>query len=161
MPQDVDSNQLPAEQVSTEPQRKALEAMSQELLDKLNKMVEEQQQRAQEFAAHQHSLSSLPSAITPPPIQEYTAPAASQWEKPMQYAPQDKLPPIPNRVRPQAPHYTYAEPVEPSPAPRHIPRPKPVNKTKDDTENTDATIGAGAIIFILAVIFIILSRGCS
>ena len=59
------------EQVTTEPQRLALEAMSNELVEKLHAMVEEQQQRAREFAAHQHSLSSLPSthtpAVAPPP----------------------------------------------------------------------------------------------
>lgn len=66
------------DEVSTEPQRLALEAMSRDLVNKLNAMVAEQEQRAYEFAQHQHSLSSLPSQtlpeITMPTLPE-TAPA--------------------------------------------------------------------------------------
>jgi len=39
--------------------------MSQELVNKLNVMVAEQERRAAEFAAHQHSLSSLPQQTVP------------------------------------------------------------------------------------------------
>lgn len=46
--------------VSTEPQRQALDEMSQELLRKLNTMVEEQNERARQFASTEHSLSSKP-----------------------------------------------------------------------------------------------------
>lgn len=56
----------PTEHVTTEPQRLALEAMSQDLVKKLNCMVAEQEARAREFAAHQHSLSSLP--VQTPPV---------------------------------------------------------------------------------------------
>lgn len=57
--------------MSTEPQRQALEAMSQDLVAKLNAMVAEQEQRAHEFALQQHSLSSLPTQTLP----EISAPA--------------------------------------------------------------------------------------
>ena len=53
------------DEVSTEPQRQALEAMSRDLVNKLNAMVAEQEQRAQEFARQQHSLSSLPTQTLP------------------------------------------------------------------------------------------------
>ncbi len=62
MPQ-MDSS--PDERVTTEPQRQALDTMSQELVNKLNVMVAEQEQRAREFAARQHSLSSLPQQTEP------------------------------------------------------------------------------------------------
>lgn len=55
----------PDGRVTTEPQRQALDAMSQELVNKLNVMVAEQEQRAREFAARQHSLSSLPQQTLP------------------------------------------------------------------------------------------------
>ena len=71
------------EKVSTEPQRLALEEMSRDLVDKLNKMVAEQEERAAQFAAQQHSLSAKPSVptsisqptyrySTPPPPPTYT-----------------------------------------------------------------------------------------
>lgn len=46
--------------VTTEPQRQALDEMSRELLRKLNAMVEEQNERARQFANTEHSLSSTP-----------------------------------------------------------------------------------------------------
>lgn len=161
MEQEPDNQQALSEQVTTEPQRRALEAMSQELVDKLHKMVEEQQLRAQEFAAHQHSLSSLPATPMMPNVPEVASSPAPQWKGPVQYAPQHKLPPLPNVPLPRAPQYTYANREETLPEHRPQPRPKQTRNTEEDTENTDATIGAGAIIFILAVVFIIMSRGCS
>lgn len=47
-------------QVTTEPQRQALDEMSHDLLRKLNAMVEEQNERARQFANTEHSLSSTP-----------------------------------------------------------------------------------------------------
>lgn len=61
MPRSEDRYEYHDKRVSTEPQRKALDAMSDDLVRKLHAMVAEQEQRAREFAAHQHSLSSLPN----------------------------------------------------------------------------------------------------
>ena len=78
MPQTTSS---PDERVTTEPQRQALDAMSQELVNKLNIMVAEQEQRAREFAARQHSLSSLPQQTLPPvpsePVPSSAIPSAT------------------------------------------------------------------------------------
>ena len=53
-------------EVSTEAQRQALDAMSEELVQKLNRMIEEQDARVKAFAVQNPSLSSLP--VTPDPI---------------------------------------------------------------------------------------------
>lgn len=47
-------------QVTTESQRQALDEMSRDLLRKLDAMVEEQNERARQFANTEHSLSSTP-----------------------------------------------------------------------------------------------------
>lgn len=62
-PQDVSGAEDATQIVSTDMQRRALEEMSQHLLDELNTMVEQQERRAREFAARTHSLSSLPQDI--------------------------------------------------------------------------------------------------
>lgn len=54
-----------SEEVSTEPQRRALEEMSQALLGRLDEMLAEQARRSAEFAERTHSLSHLPE-LTPP-----------------------------------------------------------------------------------------------
>ena len=155
----TDRNSSVEEQVTTEPQRLALEAMSNELVEKLHAMVEEQQQRAREFAAHQHSLSSLPSTHTPtvshPPV-----PPAPYVPEEYEYSPQEEeyinLPPIPTRST--APRARYTEPSVPHPAPK----PRKTSKVKrEPQEDTEGNIGAGTIIFILAVVFFIFSKGCS
>ena len=57
--------------VSTEPQRLALEAMSAQLVHKLNAMIREQEERVRIFAEQHHATTSLPQqftpATTPPP----------------------------------------------------------------------------------------------
>lgn len=66
--------------VDVEPQRQALEDMSQQLLVRLNRMVQEQEQRASEFATRTHSLSSLPGDIElpkPPTLPEVAPQAAA------------------------------------------------------------------------------------
>lgn len=62
-PQDISDAGDTAQIVSTDMQRRALEEMSQHLLNELNAMVEQQERRAREFAARTHSLSSLPQEI--------------------------------------------------------------------------------------------------
>lgn len=64
MPDVSDIPEIP--EVSTEAQRQALDAMSEELVQKLNRMIEEQDARVKAFAVQNPSLSSLP--VTPDPI---------------------------------------------------------------------------------------------
>lgn len=65
-------------------QREALEEMSQQLLDKLNVMVEEQEARAQEFAQRVHS--------------SYQLSEQGEWRTPTS-APKGKIPPAPTQGR--------------------------------------------------------------
>ena len=90
MPDTPESNEagnMP--EVSTEAQRLALDAMSEELVQKLNRMIEEQEARVQEFAVQNPSLSSLPA--TPKPIElPVQAPVE---EKPLPAVPPPPMPP--------------------------------------------------------------------
>lgn len=61
--------------VTTEPQRQALDAMSQALVEKLNRMVEEQHRRVEEFTRLEHSLSQRPMEFRMP---ESSAPQATE-----------------------------------------------------------------------------------
>lgn len=96
-------------EVSTEAQRLALDAMSEQLLQKLNHMIEEQDARVQEFAVLNHSLSALP--VTPKPIELPTpklqeskpAPATVRVPQP-RTAPQPKSQPQP-RTAPLPPAF--------------------------------------------------------
>ncbi len=96
-------------EVSTEAARQALDAMSEELLQKLNHMIEEQDARVQEFAVQNPSLSSLP--VTPKPIELPTralqeskpAPATVRVPQP-RTAPQPKSQPQP-RTAPLPPTF--------------------------------------------------------
>lgn len=85
-------------QVSTEPQRLALDAMSRELVEKLNRMVEEQNQRVEAFTQLEHSLARTPMQFTlpaqpPAPTEPAAAPQQPAAAQPPQ--PQTSLPPTP------------------------------------------------------------------
>lgn len=138
--------------VSTEAQRQALEAMSNELVRKLNLMIQEQEQREREFAATHHS--TLPTPAAP----HFSMPA------PVQEPPRQATPPAPAPV--------YAPVIPPQPVTRKEPqttpkkeqamRPKPpppgAGKTKSQEE--DGNIGMGIVIFSLIGI-IMLIRSCT
>lgn len=96
-------------EVTTEPQKQALEAMSNELVQKLNAMVAEQERRAHAFAAQQHSLSSLPTYSLP----EVTAPQLPEAPLPPEPQPTSYRPEAP-APQPQQP--TYQAPLPPSAA---------------------------------------------
>lgn len=151
----------PTPEVTTEPQRLALEQMSNELISKLNKMVAEQEKRAQEFAQHRHSLSSLPTA-TPlptkpqapiPPVPPPSYNRAANYPQPQQ----EPLPPVPQ---------SYPQTLPPA---QHPPQPRQHNKTRQTPpvpryspkkqQEENEGIGAGTIIFVLAIIFVLL-KGC-
>lgn len=139
----MNQHQTESDFVTTEPQRKALEAMSRDLVDKLNIMVAEQEARAREFAAHQHSLSALP---TQQPlhttVKPQVAPTSYRHEQPVapQYKPAATPPP------PQ-----YFPPIP------QAPQPTVIRKKKKEEEG----VGSTAIIIFLVIVFIIISRGCS
>lgn len=170
------------DEVSTEPQRLALEAMSRDLVEKLNAMVAEQEQRARDFAAHQHSLSSLPAQMTPeltriempeapsiPEIQPETPTATrgvkarmgAQQVPPQQQAQKAspsaaKLPPVPAQ-KPQTQQtewHPYSQ-TERNNSPYKMPT--IIREPKDKKEGT---IGAGTISVIIFIILIILMHGC-
>ncbi len=144
--------------VTTEPQRRALEAMSADLVRKLNLMVAEQEARARNFAAHQHSLSSLPIQ-TQPQVQNFEQPK----QKKRKYAQQTPPPPAaPSPAYTQQPTYTpnYSDYLPPVPkSTSHQYKQPTIIKGKKKKE--DEGISATAIIVILLVVFFIMSKSCS
>lgn len=147
------------ERVSTEPQRRALDAMSEDLVRKLNAMVAEQEARARDFAAHQHSLSSLPRL---------------HQELPQVSVPQVEQTPLKGLLKQQRPKKQGGITNGPRPATKqhHLPPAEPIYdyppaEWDEEThhqpiqeEKKEAGIGAGTIIFIIFVLFFIL-RSCS
>lgn len=141
MPQDEQS-------VSTEAQRLALEAMSADLVHKLNLMIQEQETRAREFAAaHHHAPVNLPpQSYTPQPAPSAASYAVNTAPQPARQAPQ----PPPLRTTPIW--------DEPPPPPRAaIPRRRAATKP---AQEEDSGIGTGTVIFALVGI-ILLVRSCT
>lgn len=134
--------------VSTEAQRQALEEMSNELVRKLNLMIQEQEQRAREFAATHHSTLPTPAAPVlnipaPEPVAKAPAPATV-------YAPASPPPPVTRRE--QQPSPKREQPTRcsaPSPGAK---KPKP--------QEEEGNIGMGIVIFSLVGI-IMLIRSCT
>ena len=149
------------DQVTTEPQRQALEAMSEELVRKLNIMVAEQEARAREFAKHQHSLSSLP-AQQQPQIHAHTP-------KPYQKTQVLYAPPPPKPQPEYTRHFTTQHAESPKEqqfvTSQHIePRPlrqKQPTVIRQKEKQQEEGISATAIIVILLILFSIFSRTCS
>ena len=132
--------------VSTAAQRQALEAMSNELVRKLNLMIQEQEQRARDFAATHHSTLPTPAA----PVLNMPAPK-----------PQAKAPaPVYTPVTPPQPVTTkepQASPKREQPT-RYSAPPPGAKKTKPQEE--EGNIGMGIVIFSLIGI-IMLIRSCT
>lgn len=170
------------DEVTTEPQRQALEAMSQDLINKLSAMVAEQERRAHEFAQQQHSLSSLPIQMLP----EISAPEFPEVRVPEIEAAMPQLPPSP----PEEPAQQVQQlppkrgmkarmgqgcPMEPPhvlpPLPQSA-KPKKYSWDTGDfnkmptvirdpkTVKNEGSIGAGTISFIIFIIFAIVLHGC-
>lgn len=165
------------DEVTTEPQRLALEAMSNDLVRKLNAMVAEQEQRAREFAAQQHSLSSLPTLSVPevaePVISEIPVAAPQQTGIKARIAPQYRseervktAPPPPTRKLPEVPkaatnqeffRYNETRQVNTTSA-REYKMPTIIRDT--GAEKKEGTIGAGTIATIIFILFILIMQGC-
>lgn len=153
----------PTEHVTTEPQRLALEAMSQDLVKKLNCMVAEQEARAREFAAHQHSLSSLP--VQTPPVttnSTYNKPKQKQYHKPSPPTPPPAYTPpsYTKTYQTHEPSYTdsYLPPVPSTPPASRKKTPTIIGGRKKKEEEG---FGVGTVITILVIVFILMSKGCS
>lgn len=168
------------EEVSTEPQRRALEAMSQDLVAKLNAMVAEQERRAQDFARQQHSLSSLPSQTLP----EISAPALPEInvpnlpEQPLMPPPQQRTQGVKARMGEQT--STHAPALPPTPqaqSPRQQARnawdyqwdtgndknnrhKTPTIIRESGSEKKEGSIGAGTISVIIFIILVLIMHGC-
>lgn len=126
--------------VSTEAQRMALEAMSAQLVHKLNAMIREQEERARAFAEQHHSTLSIPQNQQLPVVE------------PVRNTP----PPAP-------------APVKPQPVPQHrldwdtpVPAEKPLQSgpRKTTTPEEGSNIGLAMIIFSMLGIMMLL-RACT
>lgn len=167
-------------EVTTEPQRQALEAMSNDLVNKLNTMVAEQEQRAHDFAAQQHSLSSLPTCNVPelvaapqlspvaapaPKQPPYRAPRPAAARPPRQQA--DSTPNLPNIPPPQPPlpnqtgsgwtdhlqNTVYTGTQKPT-------RPRKPTIIRDTHKQQDGSIGAATVGTIIFVIVMLILHSC-
>lgn len=143
--------------VSTESQRLALEAMSAQLVHKLNAMISEQEARARAFAEQHHSTL---------PIPQQTFTSIPQAPPQPQVTPQPQTAPQPLPEAPVA--RTYVEPP-PLPTARKVPtevlrerlQPRPaVRRPKKTEESEEGNIGMGMVIFALVGI-IMLFRSCT
>ena len=163
-----DTPEIP--EVSTEAQRQALDAMSEELVQKLNRMIEEQDARVKEFAVQNPSLSSLPA--TPEPI------ALPRQAAPKQPA-QPRVPAMPSVPKPSSAVTPTVEekldeydrqwarekreqtaPPQPPPVPAFN-RPKP-KRQRQISPNPEEKQGPniGSWVFLIVVVLIIL-RACT
>ncbi len=135
--------------VSTESQRLALEAMSAQLVHKLNAMIREQEERAHAFAAQHHSTLPVPQTIS------ISLPSAPQEEKRPAIPDKPSIPvPPPVAQRPQTPTTPF---IAPAPVKKHARQPQ--KKIEKKTQE-DSNIGIGMIIFALVGLFILL-RSCT
>lgn len=142
----------PDTRVTTEPQRRALDIMSQELVNKLNVMVAEQEARAREFAARQHSLSALPQT---PPFTTDDAPLP----EPPPAAVRRQAPAMPPPLAARKPPFPQPAPAQRPAAPSRGDLPTfPFPRPKQES-GKEANVGAFPIIVAIIVGLIIL-RSC-
>lgn len=128
--------------VSTEAQRLALEAMSAQLVHKLNAMIGEQEARTRAFAEQHHTQIELPQTL--PPLAEPAPETARVLPKPP--------PPSPTANTRRA-----------SEKPITVPEPPPLRigpKKQTAKAEEESNIGLGMVIFSLIGIVILL-RSCS
>ena len=159
-----DTPEIP--EVSTEAQRQALDAMSEELVQKLNRMIEEQDARVKEFAVQNPSLSSLPA--TPDPIALPRQAAPKQPAQP-QLPSVPKPPAVTPTVEEKLDEYDRQwarekreQPAQPQPPPvPAVTRPK-TKRQRQISPNPEEKQGPniGSWIFFIVVVLIIL-RACT
>lgn len=125
--------------VSTEAQRMALEAMSAQLVHKLNAMIREQEDRARAFAEQHHSTLSVP--------QNQHLPVAE---------PVRSTPPPPAPVKPQPAPQNQLDWDTPVPAEK----PLQFGSRKTTVQEEGSNIGLALIIFSMLGIMMLL-RACT
>lgn len=130
--------------VSTDAQRLALEAMSAQLVHKLNAMIAEQEERTRTFAEQHHTHIALPQ--TPEPV-------AIEPAAPLPEPPPAPRPPSPRQEYSWSHHGEAME--EPDNKPLRIGPKKQTSKPAEENN-----IGLGMVIFSLIGIVILL-RSCS
>lgn len=133
--------------VSTESQRLALEAMSAQLVHKLNAMIREQEERARDFAELHHSTLPTPQQTFSDLPQVPPQPEVNQQSLPERVY--STPPPLPTAPKPSVD--TLRERLQPRPAVR-----KPAQKEQPEESN----IGMGMVIFALVGIMILI-RSCT
>ena len=149
----------PEVQVSTEPQRIALERMSAELVHKLNVMIAEQEERARIFAEQHHSQSPLPQSPAPEVIADTKAclPPIPETEQPKPLVAKFKA--IARNIPKPVTRTQQTAPAEPQAKPDRFPvRNTPPRKAAEDKE--ESSIGIGTIITCILIIIFLL-RACS
>ncbi len=156
-------NQEPSlhpEEVTTEPQRIALERMSAELVHKLNVMIAEQEERVRIFAEQHHSQSPLPQHPAPEILPEPPAYARPQ-ESPQPEQKKPLMAKFKAISRRNAPPLVTESPLDreaEQPAPRHIPVLTTPRKPAESKE--EGSIGVGTIVTGIVIILLLL-RACS
>lgn len=141
--------------VSTESQRQALDAMSADLVGKLNRMIEEQNDRVQAFATQypqqaelmQEQMRQAQAAPAPQPAAPQPAP---EMHRPSPRPTSSVTPPP--VAKPHAAPPPSVRPQQQPPA-----KSKPAVPDKDKGENS---IGCGKLVVIIAIIVILL-RCCN
>lgn len=136
-----------ANEVTTEPQRRALEEMSRKLSRRLEGMINEQNKRARDFIEQRHSLSPLPGIQIP----GLTSPQA------VAQPPEPKPAPFPPPVVPQQPVSRQCVSDAP-PLPFEIPHPE----SKKGTAGKEKSEGSKGWVFALVTFLLfILIRSCN
>ncbi len=161
-------------EVSTEPQRRALDEMSRQLVERLNAMVHEQNERAEHFAATQHSLSALPNQqIELPgvpgldlpetaipdfaPAPEYSPkPAPLPTVPPAQKGKKEHKAPPPLTTQRKEPQEFFNKPLRE----RKKQDRKPVPALPDGQKSEESGCGSGTVITLIIIVLIIL-RACT
>lgn len=130
--------------VSTEAQRLALEAMSAQLVHKLNAMIAEQEARTRAFAEQHHTHIALP-----------------QNPEPVAIEPAAPLPEPPPAPRPPSPRQEYTRRTKEEPAFKPEEKPLHIGPKKQTAKpEEESNVGLGMVIFSLIGIVILL-RSCA
>lgn len=155
MPDVSDIPEIP--EVSTEAQRQALDAMSEELVQKLNRMIEEQDARVKAFAVQNPSLSSLP--VTPDPIvlpQQPQKPSVPNVPKPAALTTEQVLDEYDRQWAKEKREQPLQTPPVPAPSRPKPKRQRQVAPNQDEKQSPNI----GSWVFFIVIVLIIL-RACT
>lgn len=152
------------QEVSTEPQRIALELMSAELVHKLNLMIAEQEERVRIFAEQHHSQSPFPEQghATLLPEHPVTAtPDEPQAEEPLPTPKKPLVAKFKSIARRTLPTVPAADEASSSPTIQNTKKFPTIQAPRHTTEEKEESkIGVGTIIGAVVIILFLL-RACS